>query len=107
NWIVGINRTLLRDALEVVDFAYGTGRDVSGPEIEKFVTEEWCKGQPGDSPATAAQSAPSSCPDPLPAPPVCADTAVRPGYFAMPAPSAAAAKRSISACSWSRPCSSR
>lgn len=45
NWIVGINRTLLRDALEVVDFAYGAGRDTGGPEIERFVTEKWCKGQ--------------------------------------------------------------
>ncbi len=45
NWIVGINRTLLRDALEVVDFAYGTGRDAGGSEIGRFVTEEWCKGQ--------------------------------------------------------------
>lgn len=45
NWIVGINMTLLRDAFEVVDFAYGTGRDAGGSEIERFVTEEWCKGQ--------------------------------------------------------------
>lgn len=45
NGIVGVNRALLRDALEVVDFAYGTGRDVGGSEIERFVIEEWCKGQ--------------------------------------------------------------
>lgn len=45
NWIVGINRTLLRDALEVIDFAYGTGRDTGGSELKRFVTEEWCKGQ--------------------------------------------------------------
>lgn len=45
NGIVGVNRTLLRDVLEVIDFAYGTGRDTEGAEIERFVTGEWCEGQ--------------------------------------------------------------
>jgi len=45
HWIVGINKTLLRDALEVIDFAYGTGLDVDGQTIERFVVTEWCEGQ--------------------------------------------------------------
>lgn len=64
NWIVGINRTLLRDALEVVDFAYGTGRDAGGPEIERFVTEEWCKrqllGQDGSTDDSSEGTAPKA-----------------------------------------------
>lgn len=44
HWIVGVNKTLLRDTLEVIDFVYGTGLDVDGQTIERFVVTEWCQG---------------------------------------------------------------